>query len=265
MSTDEIDFHRFDSYREYVSLVAEATVHPDANYCNPKEGSRTKNSKFTGTKDFPEAIKTAREGWDYGLDQLPIKDGLLADAGIYMNNSVAGALPNIPAYIDGQPEDMFMFNDTTDYNLPELTIYVQLRYNSGWSVREALEYCDNVMQIVNELQSTHRLEVIGVFDKNTRQRFITWITLKSFDEPMVLNNLAFAFHPSFFRRLHFAHCESLPHYIDGYGYAVSEKKVKDYIKANNGSKPAIYLPDMEHNGSTICRGNITKMNTDVAI
>lgn len=244
-----IDFHEF-TYREYVDVCAAAG--------KSKEGrreSRKAKEDFTGTKNFKEALMFAREGWDYGLEQMPLDDGLLADSGVEFNPNVVGAVVNIPNYINGQPDCMWEYADLKDYNLPDLTIYVQLRYSGVWTTREALEYCKGVMDIINEHQSKNRVRLVGVFDKKTKNstRFITYITIKDFDDPMVLNNIAFSFHPSFFRRLHFAHCESLPHwYVGGYGTSISESNVIERLSEYHGTQEkGMYLPSMERHGTKI--------------
>ena len=180
-------------------------------------------------------------------EQLKLQDGILADAGTIFEPDVYGAVVNIGSYIQGLPDNMYNLREEREYALPTKTIYANLGYNAGNSGKKAMNFCKNIISKVNKYQASHNVKLIGVFyTKQNGTMFMIEVIIKDFDERFVINNVAFAFHPSFFRRLFFSHLEA-EKFIDTYGYGQSQQgdKVADKIKTfHKKTEEAILLPSL---------------------
>jgi hypothetical protein len=96
------------------------------------------------------------------------------------------------------------------------------------------------------MSSTHNIRLTGIFaTKQNSTHYDTIVKLKDFDEAMVVNNIAFAFHPSFFRRLWFSIAESKPFLCSGYGISRGDyrKTVEENINTTKTDK-VVYLKDL---------------------
>lgn len=214
------------------------------------------HKKWTGTKNFDEAIDFALNGWDAGLEQMELDSDLLTDVGTEFNPSVAGAVVNIGAYLQGNPECMYELADKREYNLDELTIYAPLCYSAYNDGKRAMNYSKSVVDFVNKMQSKHDVKLVGMFDTDQgAYRSVELINIKNFSERFVLNNVAFSFHPSFFRRLWLSFLEGTEYGIPwGYGSSSSLSQTRNLIEKEllGISGKSILLPalnDLSTNGS----------------
>lgn len=218
-------------YSEFVaySEIIPASKKIEKEYID-KEGSAPSRSgtfKFTETKSFEEALALATDGWDYGLAELSPEEPVEIESGIEIHTDVSGSSVNMGNFLQGLPNNMNRVEQTVDYEYPPLTIYINLTYSCQVKAAAALKHCDDVIATVNRLQTKYNLRIIGVFQtaqtegKNHRID----VTIKDFDERFVINNIAFAFHPSFYRRLYFAALEG-KQYIDKYGYGTVYSDLK---------------------------------------
>jgi len=212
--------------------------------------SRAKTQKeWFGTANFSEAFNYAQGGWDAGLKQLDITDGETARGGMELRQSVAGAIPNVQNYLQGLPLQMYEYVNPNDYNTETLDIFVPLCYASSVSGAKALRFTQSIVTLVNAIQSKYDVRLIGIVDaSHDDYRSIDRIIIKERGERFVLNNVAFAFHPSFFRRIWFAHAETRD-YID-YGYGRPNDTVKQWKENDKlvGRDKALYIPQIEDAG-----------------
>jgi len=168
--------------------------------------------------------------------------------------SVVGSVVNIPNYLNGLPEDMFQITDEREYDLPLITIYVRLAYLAKVSAKQALKHCSVLVNEVNKLQSTHNVRIVGIMDteysnskfNNIRTFTFLEVTIKDFDQRFVINNIAFSFHPSFFRRLGFKRYEEVYGLPSGYGTDPSLATVERLIA------------EKHHRGRTLLIENCTE-------
>lgn len=178
---------------------------------------------FSGTHSLEESYNFAYNGWDSGIKQLELEDGLLVGNGIEFNPSVHGSVVNIPGYLQGIPDSMYEMNEKREYNLEEITIYVQLNYSALHEVEDALNYTQGIIDIVNHYQRNYNVKIVGF--NNVSQRgdiMVVFMTIKDFNQRFVLNNIAFSFHPGFFRRIMFRHYET-KEYLDILGYGIPQQ------------------------------------------
>lgn len=226
------------------------------------EYSRTGSSSFTGTKSFKEAMHLANTGWDAGIKQLELEDGLLVSGnGVEIQNNVYGSAVNIGNYLQGLPDNMVEFSEVREYNLNPLTIYVSLNYSFSNSTKKALKFTKSIVELVNKYQSKNNVRLVGVFDLQFGDtRSITEVLIKDFDERFVINNIAFSFHPSFFRRIWFAVIEAEDFIYSGYGSQTSVRDLHSRLIKNN-SESIMILPRLDDlNGGSFDEGNVKKIN-----
>jgi hypothetical protein len=224
------------TYSEYLEFVNNG----DKRY---GKSSRGTGSDFSGTENYEEAIGLAVNGWDAGLKQLEAEIGTLENNQIEFNQNVVGAAVNIGAYLQGQPENMWEFKENKEYDLEELVVYLNLGYNASMSKAKAMKFTMSMVRLVNKYQSKYNVKIIGCVCSDVQQdgvsEMVSEIIIKDFDQRFVLNNIAFALHPSFFRRLWFSHMEKYSWIPSGYGRNISDKLFKANAVENhaqNGRK-----------------------------
>lgn len=215
--------HREFGYQEFITHAVERKRSQRAKNGGAKSSRKTEKgtNTWSGVNVFSEAVELGRYGWDAGLEQLKLEEGDLTGVGVEVNPSVSGAFVNIGAYLEGSPENMFQLNERREYSLEEMDIYISLGYNCGTSYEQAMRFCQSIAKIVNKYQSKYNVRIIGRFDNQQHGcRSICDVVIKEIDTRFVLNNVAFAFHPAFFRRLWFSFIEG-EEYISTAGYGSS--------------------------------------------
>lgn len=206
----------------YASLVSEARTREKHSVCT-SDSSRKGDYDFTQTKSFEEAVDFAIHGWDLGLEEYKIQEGILVGGSTEMHPSLAGSIPHIQNHIMGFPQQMYQLFDNREYNLPTLDLVVNLAYSGYVNGSDALEFGKSLVTYINKKASTHNIRITGVFASKQRKdvNVYQFVTLKDFDSALVLNNIAFAFHTSFFRRVWFSVAEGKSYWRNGYGATIS--------------------------------------------
>lgn len=205
------------TYRSFIDVdkIPRVTDKTGSIQKSSEEGSEN----FTGTPNYEEAKKLALYGWDTGIKELKeFLDKLDVQGTLDMKHNIVGSVVDVPAFLSGSPECMLEFIDYTEREKPRAVIYVPLGYNSDIEVSEALQYSKSVLSILAELNPKYELKIIGFY--GTRYSGVdqyTFVSLKEFEEPFILNNFAFAVHPSYFRRIKFRYMETKKYNDWGYG------------------------------------------------
>ena len=209
------------TYREFVDYAQTRIKHKN---CNGND-SRDLSTSFCQTESFEQAIDFAVKGWDLGLEQYKIEDGVLSSGTTHLNPSLAGCMPHVQNYIMGFPEQMYDLYDEREYNLPTLDLIIPLNYSAGLSSKDTLKFGKSLVNYINTMASTRNIRLTGIFcSKFHDEPSIKIVKLKDFDSSLVLNNIAFAFHPSFFRRLQFSIVEGKSYWQSGYGQSITNYK-----------------------------------------
>tara|TARA_R110000851_G_scaffold185935_2_gene335198 strand:+ start:29 stop:808 length:780 start_codon:yes stop_codon:yes gene_type:complete len=204
----------------YNSII-EDSIHREIKNKYNKKSSRTSDSDFTQTENFEEAVKFAKEGWDLGLEQYKIEDGVLSSGTTILSPSLAGCIPHVQNHIMGFPQEMYQLFDDREYNLPTLDVIVNLGYSGSTDSEDTLEFGKCLVNYINTMASNYNIRLTGVFAvKQGSINDYDIVYLKKFDETLVINNIAFALHPSFFRRIWFGIAESKEYLSSGYGKAI---------------------------------------------
>lgn len=210
-------------YYSYASLVEEAMTREKHENCG-NNSARDGDFDFTQTESIEEARDFAVNGWDLGLKEYKVEDGILVGGSTELHPSLTGNLPHIQNHIMGFPQEMYQLHDNREYNLPTLDIVVNLAYSAYVDSENSLAFGKSIVSYINAMASTRNIRVTGVFasSQNNGVRAYQIITLKDFDSALVINNIAFAFHPSFFRRLWFSILEGKSYWSMGYGSTINK-------------------------------------------
>ena len=214
----------------YSSLV-DAAINRE-RYNSNSNSSRNGRESFTQTKTFDEAVEFAKNGWDLGLEKFELEGGVISTGNSFLTPSLAGALPHVQNYILGYPEQMYQISDLREYNLPRMELFVNLAYVGSTNSEDVLEFSISIVSYINRLSAKYNIKLTGFFGSNQGSggRWLDLVTLKNYDESLVINNLAFAFHPSFFRRIWFGVVEARQGLSGGYGRVLGDDEVLDVIK-----------------------------------
>lgn len=225
------------------------------------------DSWYGKTKDLQETEDFALRGWDAGLELIDVDDIKLNVHGNVMTlNSMAGGVVDIGGYVSGRPDHMLTFVDEVNRNKPELTIYVDIGYNGGFSADKIMKYTIDVMRRCNELQANYDVRIIAVCNLKGRIPSELYLDVKLLNEPFVINSIAFSFHPSFFRRLWHYYLNSREEIATGGGamlrpIGVVRERIIAYHEKEYGSSAAIMFPSVQHHkGDLTTAGNYKAIN-----
>lgn len=167
------------------------------------------SSAEVATDSLEEAVKLARFGWHEGAQAVKDCDALFAgvDALKGWDLDVNGFLPDVAAYITGDPECMWNLQPDT-----EARRAVRIAYPAGypWTIPAALmlEYGKALAGLVRSLEAAG----IGVslvsmdlpsdgFIPSSAAIHAQAIVVKDLGEPLDADRVAFSGHPDFSRRL----------------------------------------------------------------
>lgn len=196
--------------------------------------SSVENKKsFTGTESYDEAMNLALYGWETGIKELELERDLIIDGQMEFNHEIVGCSVDVGRFLSGVPDCMINFIDRIERDKPELVVYVNLTYSAFNDEKEAQKYAKKILKILVEANQNYSIKLVGTFStKNDRTLSIEKVVIKDFYQSFVLNNLAFSFHPSFFRRIWFRFAETTPYRGWGYGNPMEFNKMKELLVKN---------------------------------
>lgn len=224
---------------------------------------------FTGTHSFVEALTIAREGYDLEKLDLAIQAAEstenLRTMEVVMD--VAGSVVEMGAFMAGIPENMMEFPMVEDVKFMHI-------------VMDTGEICDVDSQVflnksaatawlVDHLENNGYRVKLDVMYNNTGGEYgaeAVMVTVKDFQEPLAIGQVAGTMHPGFFRRLMFRHIEIYYNRIPwGYGRIEKNKEtIKQSLKELSGSREVIYLPSSENLSAFGFRGYVDLNTIDGA-
>ncbi len=216
-------------YSEFTADAMNTKRHKNAN---GKDTSNESGSSFSGVKSLKAALELTITGYDAGIQQLPLNTDATSGAGINCVMDICGGSIDIGEYMSGAPNCFITFEQKDSYILPRLTMYINLCYNCNTDKDTALIFALSSIKIINQLQADYDIRVIGVISAvETKVIMHDEIILKNYGETLVLNNLAAALHPAYFRRIWFKHLENSGEKIaSGYGRARNHFDMTDELK-----------------------------------
>lgn len=225
--------------------------------------SHDSNSAFRGTKDFPEAIKFAREGWPEGLkgleyyEDIAYRDYAIREAqNIWdVNLNVTGAYVDIGSYLEGVPECMCDFVSKDINKFADVVINPSC---SAWVKKETIfDRGREILKLVDVLEKNHiktRVSCIDIFcmkDINYGDRYIEKVLIKDYNEILDQNRIVFPLcNVGYTRRFAFAGLESEEDIREdfgcpyaGYGYPGNIENLPDELWKSGYANTHTFLFD----------------------
>jgi hypothetical protein len=246
LSVDDIKYAVF-GYGEFINF---GTTTPKHENCK-EESSKKECSEggWSGTDTWETAVKYAKHGWDAGIKNM--QDYLQTDSTlINVEHSLVGHAVDVGRFLQGVPDTMVTFYDDSYRNKAPLTVYTKLTYLADVSGENAMEYTSKILETIAILNRTFNVKLVGVFDSiNKHTTNMVLVNIKDTDERFVLNNLAFAYNPAFFRRFWFKWLETTSMWSQGYGSCpdgtFGKNKVgKALTKILPPQEQVIFMPDV---------------------
>ena len=205
-------------YGEFVDYVLKTPKHAKCGEESSKRLYKQDDENcWSGTWNWDTAVKYAKHGWDAGIEQM--RDYVETDSTlINIEHSLVGHAVDVGRFMTGVPDSMVTFYDDSYRNKAPLTVYTKLTYLADVEGHEAMEYCSNILETIAILNRTFNVKLVGVFDSiNNGIENMVLVNIKDTDERFVMNNLAFAYNPAFFRRFWFKWLETTNMWSEGYG------------------------------------------------
>lgn len=239
------------SWHDFTSTAARRLSEPALPGASTE--SVTGNQEFTGTRNFEQAVKMAKSGWQDGakriaktLDSLPPDFEVLPD----WSMDVTGVICNVSAFTAGEPECMWRMSECKKSER-RIALIVPAAYHSGIAATVAMNYAIGVAAVVRSLEASGINPAVYSISSHSWRALATYgIVVREFGEPLDLSKVAFAFHPSFLRRLVFGWLELNPAAVEagiaseGYGQPceVTAEQVREIAGTDIGN--IVQLPSL---------------------
>lgn len=216
-------------------------------------------SSFCETKDFPAAISLAKGGWSAARPSVdvilePLRERLaeVLDVTVEQWHDIIGSEPDIDRFVAGEFECMWDdIHIPTPTNGKVFTLLLSNAVNCNVSTKTILARGAAVAALIEAFQilgceleiwiETSTESGYGWGGDSSAECYSTLVRAHAAGENLDINNLMFPVgHPSWLRRLWFAHCEGEPEAIvskfgfvrGGYGHAFDEPQCDEMVGAS---------------------------------
>lgn len=244
----------FESWYDFVTCVSDPTLRGYKEIYSSHKIS-DERTKFTSTKDFPQAIHMALiSGWPEGRKLLSESLALVApklEPYKSISYEVAGAYPLVPLFLTGEPGYMINFEHEITNTNPIIKIDYNFSTNVSITAQTIMLRGAAVLSLCNILENrgfSVELRLISNFQGRYENLTLrSNVIYKRAGENLDLDRDAFAIaHPSTLRRLTFAlieqHKELEQVFGKGYGTPMYEP--------NEISDDVIFIPPPETNNQS---------------
>lgn len=240
---EKIDkFFTFNSIRDVCDYIEHT---PNCEKTHLSDETSARNSKFTGTESFDEALALLQKGDNELLKQIlssPNAPKLNAQrqraSGMEIYRSAYGFVPNIGAVMAGHPVNMYNCRRTFNKSTKVLNILYDISFPQTISTKEIFNASAKLFNYIYTKEAEGYRVNLSVccfaYFRTIKQNILWKIKLKSSDEHFDLLRTAFPLcHPSFLRRICFALEEraNIQAYSNGYGRALSTTLAKRLLQA----------------------------------
>ena len=201
------------------------TKHNEAFSIKDSEAESTRDTKFTGTASFAAADELLLNGYDAGVAAL--QNAIKKVSRNYkvvttIKNDVCGFIPNVGAYLTGEPRNMMNITTRRVYAKSKvLNFLVCVTVHGGVSSDTIIEINGKILQNVIELERSGYKVNLYVVDLTTYKKHEStciMVKIKSSNECLNLLKVSYPLvHPSFLRRHIFAVQERLSDIEGTYG------------------------------------------------
>lgn len=212
-----------------------------------------------GTKNFPEALKLAKEGWPEGrklIESMSVQFREMLTNKVFrpvLVHDVWGDTVDVGRFAAGLPDTMMHWqsSDLVARGFGQSIVHIVFNMTVSWSVStEAIRNRGAaVVALVDALEMAgKRVKIDLVYAaslgrNDTAEQMAIWTNVKQPDMPLQIDQLAFSLcHPSAFRRIGFGVAEQMPPDIrrglSSYGrppFDVLEKSEEGDIYMSSGS------------------------------
>jgi hypothetical protein len=200
-------FHMFSS----PETMAEHVKSQGQGWHSSTWAATSERKSFTGVRTMGEAITLAMDGWREGAERAArIRDRICAlrpSTRKLATYGVAGALPNIPRYLAGNPAHMLMVQSVKSRQRPVLTLISDMGANCYIGADTFINRAAVIAAIVDVIEDAgYSCHVVGYFaTAGARVMARAAVTLKEPSQPVDVARLAYGLgHTAMFRRLGFA-------------------------------------------------------------
>mgnify|MGYP003627780715 CR=1 FL=1 len=180
-----------------------------------RKGSRKVSEKFSGSKDFAEAMSMAENGWpegrvafaDIAAQSVQQMEAVLPVVGY----DVAGMYPSVPRFLGGDQECMVTHDPDINDRRHIIPIYAGISASASNKKETIINRGAAIAGLIDRLETSGHSVQLVVFEHSVADLIRYWgeYELKAAGEPLDLDMMAFALtHPSCLRRLHFAVMEA---------------------------------------------------------
>lgn len=171
-----------------------------------------KSGDFSGSKCMEDTIAQARYGWPEGAAAATkIRDRVLAENPVRkepIKYGMAGAFPNVPRAIAGDPMNMRVMDATTSKKKPVITLVSNMSCPWYVSAQTISNRAASVAAVVDQIEAAgYCCEVVAVATSQSSKNssVSTNVLVKASHQPVDIGRLAFGLGNSgMFRRMVFA-------------------------------------------------------------
>lgn len=232
--------YSFDSVTEFIDYLDNKPINTDVWGCSDL-ASEIGSYNFCKTKTLDEAKKLCKYGYHENFDKLMnLKLKLEKYINVSNNkgrqyNYYVGYVPDVKAYLEGNPLSMFNFNKQKNKG-KNINIYYNVAVSYNISINEIYTRGAITLSLIEMLERLGFNVGLSIFSmsKDYDQIHYAKFNLKKWDERLNIQKLYFPLcHPSFLRRLVFRLKEQTPditvRWINGYGSPCEEYTIKKII------------------------------------
>lgn len=199
-------YHKYDSYTKFIEDAINGKRNPKYYKKNGDKSFYSDNSTKTwrgGTND--EAKELAIKGWNTGIESLAPEYTAFRNFGNTPRPSFAGSKINIPAIIGNDPRVYYKLKSKVNA-MKRLVVWIPLGFSGNNESEDVLSYGKKALEYIAELNKNNDVSVnayyfVRVSSEDTYYNYSC--KLKEFGQNMVINNFAYALHPSFTRVMGF--------------------------------------------------------------
>lgn len=220
--------YEFDTLQQFLTQIQSRPINQNVFSELRSHATDTRTIKFTGTKDFEEAVDLCQKGWSEDFEKLvSIKKRiderlLLPSIKPRQVQDIVGYNPSVPDYLIGNP--LNMWNKTKKQISDFINIYINIDYSHKTDKNSIFNRGIIVQSLIDALQQKGYSVRFKAFSCSHTYNEILFASfnLKNDGEKLNIKKTYFPLcHPSFIRRLGFLLEETTPFkckiWQDGYG------------------------------------------------
>lgn len=192
-----------ESYARYVEGLSSAKAWSTAGWRYGED--------FHGTKTMKEALHLAQNGWKEGIDRIDKISKMISALNPILTKpisyGIAGATPNVPRAIAGNPLNMRQLDSAKSRRRPVITILSDMAESCVVSKDQITNKAATITAVIDRIEATgFSCEVIACCtSKREKYRCATSVMVKEGGQPLDVGRLSFGIgHSAMFRRLIFA-------------------------------------------------------------